>query len=261
MVVLPSRRALACAAAMLMFGLASAAPRPNIILFVVSSGRGCGQRTLRSSASTLPPRTQTTLGGCALSTPRPLPFSLLPPPQTDDQDTEMNSLAHMPIVKKELIDAGATFTRMYATVPVCCPSRSSLYSGQYSHNNGCRGNAIETNCSSPAWQRGPETRSFAAHLAAAGYQTSFAGKVRCGAGVAIGARVRRRVSLRPDSPLAPSLVFERLRPPRCGGRGAHPRGVDQLARPRGQLRVCVCVAAAGLTRCAAMPSLLGVGWL
>ena len=95
---------------------------------------------------------------------------------TDDQDVEMGSLAHMPTVQKELMDAGATFTRMYAHVPVCCPSRSSLISGQYMHNNGCRGNSLGTNCSSPAFQRGAEARSYTTHLAAAGYKTFFAGK-------------------------------------------------------------------------------------
>jgi N-acetylglucosamine-6-sulfatase len=65
---------------------------------------------------------------------------------------------------------------MYAHVPVCCPSRSSLISGQFMHNNGCRGNNPDTNCSSPAFQAGPEKRSYVTHLQAAGYATSFAGK-------------------------------------------------------------------------------------
>jgi N-acetylglucosamine-6-sulfatase len=95
---------------------------------------------------------------------------------TDDQDIEMGSLAYMPKVQRQLIDQGATFTRMYAHVPVCCPSRSSLISGQFLHNNGCRGNAIATNCSSPAFQRGAEARSYVTDLAAAGYKTSFSGK-------------------------------------------------------------------------------------
>lgn len=95
---------------------------------------------------------------------------------TDDQDVEMGSLSYMPTVQRLLMDTGATFTRMYAHVPVCCPSRSALISGQYMHNNHCRGNAIATNCSSPSWQQGPEKRSYVTHLAAAGYKTFFAGK-------------------------------------------------------------------------------------
>ena len=95
---------------------------------------------------------------------------------TDDQDVDMQSLAYMPALKANLVDAGATFTRMYAHVPVCCPSRSSLISGQYMHNNGCRGNSLGVNCSSPAFQKGPETRSYTVGLQAAGYRTSYAGK-------------------------------------------------------------------------------------
>jgi N-acetylglucosamine-6-sulfatase len=65
---------------------------------------------------------------------------------------------------------------MYANIPVCCPSRSGLYSGQYQHNHRVLGNAIATNCSSPDWQAGPERTGFATYLAGAGYVTSFAGK-------------------------------------------------------------------------------------
>lgn len=95
---------------------------------------------------------------------------------TDDQDVEMGSLAYMPKAQRLLVEQGATFTRMYAHVPVCCPSRSSLISGQYLHNNGCRGNSLSTNCSSTAFQSGAETRSYVTDLQAAGYKTSFAGK-------------------------------------------------------------------------------------
>ena len=95
---------------------------------------------------------------------------------TDDQDVEMGSLAYMPQVRANLVEKGATFTRMYAHVPVCCPSRSSLISGQYMHNNGCRGNGISTNCSSRFFQNTSETRSYVTDLQNAGYRTSFAGK-------------------------------------------------------------------------------------
>jgi N-acetylglucosamine-6-sulfatase len=52
----------------------------------------------------------------------------------------MASLAYMPTVQRELMQKGATFTRFYAHVPVCCPSRSSLISGRtfYSHAPGTR---------------------------------------------------------------------------------------------------------------------------
>jgi len=95
---------------------------------------------------------------------------------TDDQDVEMGSLNHMPKLRTYLADEGATFSRMYAHVPVCCPSRSSLYTGLYQHNNHVLGNNLNTNCSSRAWQTGPELNTFPVHLLQGGYKTSFAGK-------------------------------------------------------------------------------------
>lgn len=97
---------------------------------------------------------------------------------TDDQDVELGSsdASVLPNLHALLAAHGTTFNRMYASVPVCCPSRSSLYSGQYQHNNHVIGNGLPTNCSSLAWQAGPETRSFATVLQAAGYATSYAGK-------------------------------------------------------------------------------------
>jgi len=95
---------------------------------------------------------------------------------TDDQDVELHSLEHMPKLQSLIADKGVEFKRMYASVPVCCPSRSSLYSSRYQHNNFVKGNAIPTNCSSAEWQSGPEKTSFPVYLQAAGYATSFAGK-------------------------------------------------------------------------------------
>jgi N-acetylglucosamine-6-sulfatase len=96
----------------------------------------------------------------------------------DDLDVEMgsSSAAYMPTLHSLIAAEGVTFTRAYASVPVCCPSRSSLYTGTYQHNNGVRGNSIGANCSSRAWQAGPETRTFAVPLRAAGYATHFSGK-------------------------------------------------------------------------------------
>ena len=36
--------------------------------------------------------------------------------------------------------AGATFTRFYDSYPLCCPSRTTFLTGQYSHNHGVFGN-------------------------------------------------------------------------------------------------------------------------
>lgn len=53
---------------------------------------------------------------------------------TDDQDTHMNSLDHMPLLQKYLMNEGTTFTKHYCTVAICCPSRVNLWTGQLAHN-------------------------------------------------------------------------------------------------------------------------------
>ncbi|KAI7826154.1 alkaline-phosphatase-like protein [Gamsiella multidivaricata] len=47
----------------------------------------------------------------------------------------MDSLEHLPLVKKYLRDEGTEFTNYYTTTAMCCPSRVSLWSGQFAHNH------------------------------------------------------------------------------------------------------------------------------
>ncbi|KAG0359390.1 hypothetical protein BG005_000864 [Podila minutissima] len=54
---------------------------------------------------------------------------------TDDQDRRMNSLDHLPLIKKYIRDQGTEFTNYYTTTAMCCPSRVSLWSGQFAHNH------------------------------------------------------------------------------------------------------------------------------
>src|SRR5438445_9304145 len=53
---------------------------------------------------------------------------------TDDLDAR--SFAFMPLVKSIIGDRGVTFTSAYVSVPVCCPSRASIFTGKYAHNHG-----------------------------------------------------------------------------------------------------------------------------
>lgn len=53
---------------------------------------------------------------------------------TDDQDVRMDSLEHVPLIKKHLIEEGTLFKRHYCTTAVCCPSRASLWTGKLAHN-------------------------------------------------------------------------------------------------------------------------------
>lgn len=72
---------------------------------------------------------------------------------TDDQDSHMSGLEHMPLTQKYLVDKGTSFERHYCTgthtepgllhvslltlattVSICCPSRVNIWTGQLSHN-------------------------------------------------------------------------------------------------------------------------------
>lgn len=54
---------------------------------------------------------------------------------TDDQDWHMQSLDHMPLLRKHLLDEGTLFDRHYCTVSICCPSRVNLWTGRAAHNS------------------------------------------------------------------------------------------------------------------------------
>lgn len=53
---------------------------------------------------------------------------------TDDQRPD--TLAYLPRITSLLVNQGTTFTDAYTTTPACCPSRATLMSGRYVHNNG-----------------------------------------------------------------------------------------------------------------------------
>src|ERR671937_2444520 len=58
--------------------------------------------------------------------------------ETDDQT--LAEMAVLPTVRRLIGDEGVTFDSSFVTFSLCCPSRASLLTGQYPHNNGVRGN-------------------------------------------------------------------------------------------------------------------------
>jgi arylsulfatase A-like enzyme len=60
---------------------------------------------------------------------------------TDDQRAagSVTPLA-MPATRRWLREGGTRFSNAFATTPLCCPSRASIFTGQYAHNHGVRMN-------------------------------------------------------------------------------------------------------------------------
>ena len=93
---------------------------------------------------------------------------------TDDQ--RWDSLSLMPHVQADLVSQGMTFQNAFVSNPLCCPSRSSILTGNYSHTTGVYLN-FPPHGGWPAFHDlGAETSTIATWLHDAGYHTSLVGK-------------------------------------------------------------------------------------
>jgi N-acetylglucosamine-6-sulfatase len=112
--------------------------------------------------------------GHAQQAPRPNVVLVM----TDDQTVEqMQALER---VRRLIGEPGTTFERNFATYPLCCPSRATFLTGQYSHNHGVRGNrppagGYET-------LRPTEGNTLPVWMKEAGYTTAHLGKYLNGYG-------------------------------------------------------------------------------
>ena len=86
---------------------------------------------------------------------------------TDDQ-RNADTMGVMPQTMKYFGAEGTVFPNGFANTPLCCPSRSTTFSGRYTHNHGNLNNQTTTNLDYDA--------TFQAYLKAANYQTGMVGK-------------------------------------------------------------------------------------
>lgn len=90
--------------------------------------------------------------------------------ETDDQRWDL--LPYMPKVTSRIVNQGIKFNNAFATTALCCPSRSSILTGLYTHNHGVWSNF---------WPDGSvrkfnDTSTLATWLKDAGYTTGLVGK-------------------------------------------------------------------------------------
>ncbi len=109
--------------------------------------------------------------------------------QTDDQTLDelyasfgQPKLQAMPNTLNMIAKRGETFNNYYVSYPLCCPSRVSLLTGRYAHNNGVKGN-IQPNGGYYGFSfRAADTHNLAVWLQNAGYRTIHVGKFLNGYG-------------------------------------------------------------------------------
>ena len=90
-------------------------------------------------------------------------------------DLAWNLVQYMPHVQ-DLQRRGMTFSRYFVTDSLCCPSRSSIFSGRYPHNTGVFTNKSPDGGFDEFHARGEEGSTFATDLQGAGYRTAMMGK-------------------------------------------------------------------------------------
>jgi len=87
---------------------------------------------------------------------------------TDDQRS--GTMDVMPSTLQRFGEEGTTFAHAFATTPLCCPSRASIFSGRYAHNHTVQSNQHG------AEKDFDEGTTMQASLQGAGYRTGIFGK-------------------------------------------------------------------------------------
>jgi len=96
--------------------------------------------------------------------------------ETDDQT--LAEMEVLPNVRRLIGAEGVTFDNNFDSFSLCCPSRASFLTGQYSHNNGVRGNALPQG----GFEKLDGMNTLAVWLQQSGYYTAHLGKYLNGYG-------------------------------------------------------------------------------
>jgi N-acetylglucosamine-6-sulfatase len=90
-------------------------------------------------------------------------------------DLAWNLVQYMPNAL-EMQKDGVTFANYFVTDSLCCPSRSSIFTGRYPHDTGVFRNVGPDGGYLAFVNRGNDRATFATALSAAGYRTAMLGK-------------------------------------------------------------------------------------
>jgi arylsulfatase A-like enzyme len=96
-------------------------------------------------------------------------------------DLSMNLLRYMPHVQAMQHD-GLTFKNYFVSDSLCCPSRSSIFTGNFPHDTDVFSNVGRRGGFREFYDRGEEQHTFATALQNAGYRTAMMGKYLNGYG-------------------------------------------------------------------------------
>jgi arylsulfatase A-like enzyme len=102
---------------------------------------------------------------------------------TDDQ--RFDDMAALPVTSRLIGGAGVTFQRSYASYPVCCPARATLFTGQYAQNHDVR--CLYPECGG-GYGKLDQSNYLPVWLERAGYATAHIGKFLNGYGKEAGTR-------------------------------------------------------------------------
>jgi N-acetylglucosamine-6-sulfatase len=95
---------------------------------------------------------------------------------TDDQELTLGSLDFMPRTQALIAAQGTTFASHFVPLSLCCPSRSTILTGQYPHNHRVYTNFPPDGGYERFDELGHEATTVATALHAAGYRTALFGK-------------------------------------------------------------------------------------
>ncbi|MBI4854887.1 MAG: sulfatase [Acidobacteria bacterium] len=93
---------------------------------------------------------------------------------TDDMDKP--AIDSMPSVNQLLVNQGTTFSNFFVSVPLCCPSRASILTGQYAHNHRVLKNSPPEGGFRTAFAENLEVSTVATSVKSVGYKTIYLGK-------------------------------------------------------------------------------------